>query len=78
MPFSAINSTSQTAGEHHRLQRGVLFVRHQFQLPRRSLANGVMIDLNTVIAPGSSLYLLTAYDNNDRGQIIGQAIDESS
>jgi hypothetical protein len=36
-----------------------------------------MIDLNAVIAPGSSLYLLTAYDINDRGEIMGQAIDQS-
>jgi probable HAF family extracellular repeat protein len=40
--------------------------------------NDVMIDLNTVIAPNSSLYLLSANDINDQGSIVGQALDPST
>lgn len=37
-----------------------------------------MTDLNTLTAPDSSLYLLSANDLNDRGEIVGQAYDQSS
>ncbi len=40
--------------------------------------NGVMTDLNTLIAPGSSLSLLYANDINDQGAIVGQAYDSST
>jgi probable HAF family extracellular repeat protein len=33
--------------------------------------NGVMTDLNTLISPGSPLYLLEAFGINDRGEIAG-------
>jgi probable HAF family extracellular repeat protein len=39
---------------------------------------GVMTDLNTLTSPDSSLYLLSANDLNDRGEIVGQAYDQSS
>jgi probable HAF family extracellular repeat protein len=35
--------------------------------------DGVMTDLNTLIPPNSSLYLMVADDINDRGEITGQA-----
>lgn len=35
--------------------------------------NGVMVDLNTLVAPNSPLYLLSADGINDRGEIVGQA-----
>jgi len=37
--------------------------------------DGVMTDLNTLICHGSSLYLDYGGDINDRGEIVGQAID---
>ncbi len=40
--------------------------------------NGVMTDLNTVVSPGSSLYLLTACSVNATGQVIGFAVDKNS
>ena len=40
--------------------------------------NGTMSDLNTLIPLNSSLYLLSANDLNDDGEIVGQAIDEAS
>ncbi|MGA8620713.1 MAG: hypothetical protein WB660_19580 [Candidatus Sulfotelmatobacter sp.] len=40
--------------------------------------NGVMTDLNTLIAPGSSLSLLYANDINDQGEIVGQAYASST
>jgi probable HAF family extracellular repeat protein len=40
--------------------------------------NGQMIDLNSLVSSGSSLYLLAANDINDRGEIVGQALDQSS
>jgi len=40
--------------------------------------NGVMTDLNTVIPPNSPLYLLSANDVNDRGEIAGQGYDPVS
>src|SRR5579862_2256122 len=40
--------------------------------------NGLPIDLNTVIPAGSPLYLLTAFDNNSRGEIVGLALELSS
>jgi probable HAF family extracellular repeat protein len=40
--------------------------------------NGVMTDLNTLIPPGSSLFLAYASDINDRGEIVGEAIDQTT
>jgi len=40
--------------------------------------NGVMVDLNTLTSSDSSLYLLSANDVNDRGEIVGQAYDQSN
>ena len=40
--------------------------------------NGVMTDINTLITPGSSLYLVSGNDINDEGDIVGQAFDQSS
>jgi probable HAF family extracellular repeat protein len=40
--------------------------------------SGQMIDLNSLISSGSSLYLLSANDLNDRGEIVGQAFDQDS
>jgi len=40
--------------------------------------SGVMIDLNTVTLPGSSLYLLVAFDINSRGEIVGNGVDQST
>ena len=40
--------------------------------------NGVMTDLNSLIAPGSSLFLLFASSINSQGQIVGGALDQSS
>lgn len=40
--------------------------------------NGVMTDLNTLIPANSSLYLLNATSNNDRGQIVGSALQLST
>ena len=37
-----------------------------------------MIDLNTVTLPGSSLYLLVAFDINSRGEIVGNGVDQST
>jgi probable HAF family extracellular repeat protein len=39
---------------------------------------GTMTDLNTLIPPNSSLYLLSANDLNDRGEIVGEAFDQST
>ena len=39
---------------------------------------GVMTDLNTLIQPGSSLYLVLANDINDSGEIVGYATDTNS
>lgn len=38
--------------------------------------NGVMTDLNTLTPPGSSLFLAYAGDINDRGEIVGVAVDQ--
>ncbi|MGA8099582.1 MAG: hypothetical protein WB810_13095 [Candidatus Cybelea sp.] len=40
--------------------------------------NGVMIDLNTLVRPGSSLYLISANTINNRGEIVGTAIDRTN
>jgi len=40
--------------------------------------NGVVTDLNSVIQPGSALYLVLANDVNDSGEIVGYALDNSS
>jgi probable HAF family extracellular repeat protein len=40
--------------------------------------NGVMMDLNTLIRADSPLYLLEAGSNNDRGQIVGNALEIST
>lgn len=40
--------------------------------------NGVMIDLNSLTPPDSSLYLLIACDINSRGEIVGFASDQSN
>jgi probable HAF family extracellular repeat protein len=37
--------------------------------------NGVMTDLNTLVAPSSTLYLLTGCSINDNGEIVGLAVD---
>jgi uncharacterized membrane protein len=37
--------------------------------------NGVMKDLNTLVAPGSASVLTTAQDINERGEITGRAFD---
>jgi probable HAF family extracellular repeat protein len=39
---------------------------------------GVMSDLNTLIAGDSPLYLLSANDLNDEGEIVGQAFDQTT
>jgi probable HAF family extracellular repeat protein len=39
---------------------------------------GTMTDLNTLIPAASSLYLLSANDLNDRGEIVGQALDQTT
>lgn len=39
---------------------------------------GTMTDLNTLIPVDSSLYLLSANDLNDRGEIVGQALDQTN
>ena len=39
--------------------------------------DGVMTDLNTLTPPGSPLYLLSANDLNDHGEIVGQAFNQS-
>jgi probable HAF family extracellular repeat protein len=40
--------------------------------------NGVMTDLNTLIPSGSSLFLISGGDINDRGEIAGQAYDPNT
>jgi len=40
--------------------------------------HGAITDLNTLISPGSTLFLLVANSINSRGQIVGQAFDQSS
>jgi probable HAF family extracellular repeat protein len=40
--------------------------------------HGVMIDLNSLIPPGSPLYLTQAEGINDRGEIAGTAFDPST
>jgi probable HAF family extracellular repeat protein len=40
--------------------------------------NGVMTDLNALISPSSSLYLIIAISINDRGEIVGQAFDSNT
>jgi probable HAF family extracellular repeat protein len=40
--------------------------------------NGVMTDLNTLIPANSPLYLMNATSNNDRGQIVGSALQIST
>lgn len=44
--------------------------------------NGVMSDLNTLVCPGTSLYLsdngVASPDNNDRGEIAGQGYDSNT
>lgn len=39
--------------------------------------NGVMTDLNTLIPPGSPLFLIYGSAINKRGEIAGQAVDQS-
>ena len=39
---------------------------------------GQMTDLNSLVSSGSSLYLLSANDLNDRGEVVGQAFDENT
>ena len=40
--------------------------------------NGIPVDLNTLVASGSSLYLLYAADINGRGEITGWGVDTST
>lgn len=40
--------------------------------------NGVSTDLNSIIQPGSSLFLILANDINDSGEIVGFALDNAS
>jgi probable HAF family extracellular repeat protein len=40
--------------------------------------SGVMTDLNGLIPPHSTLYMVSAYDINSRGEIVGQAFDENT
>ena len=40
--------------------------------------SGVMTDLNTLIPAGSPLFLLSAFSNNSRGEIVGQALQIST
>jgi probable HAF family extracellular repeat protein len=40
--------------------------------------DGVMTDLNTLIPPGSSLFLTLANSINSRGEIVGAAVDQST
>ncbi len=40
--------------------------------------NGIPVDLNTQVAPGSNLYLLWASDINNRGEITGWGVDTST
>ena len=50
-----------------------------FSHPRAFLwQNEIMVDLNTLIPPGSSLTLQVAGDINDRGQITGAAFDANT
>ncbi|MGE5733489.1 MAG: hypothetical protein ACM34E_00245 [Acidobacteriota bacterium] len=37
--------------------------------------DGVITDLNTVVPTGTSLFLLTAFMVNDRGQVAGFGVD---
>jgi probable HAF family extracellular repeat protein len=65
----SINNDAQVAGESCDANgncRGFLW------------RNGTMTDLNTLIPSDSSLYLLSANDLNDRGEIVGEAFDEST
>jgi len=40
--------------------------------------NGTMTDLNTLLSPDSSLYLIIAISINDSGEIVGQAFDSDT
>jgi probable HAF family extracellular repeat protein len=40
--------------------------------------NGVLTDLNTLIPPGSPLFLFYAGDINSRGEIVGEAFEQST
>jgi probable HAF family extracellular repeat protein len=40
--------------------------------------NGVMTDLNTLVCPGTSLYLTTGNDINAKGEIAGEAYDPNT
>ena len=40
--------------------------------------NGTMIDLNTLLRPGTSLYLNGAFAINDQGEIVGNAYQQST
>src|SRR4029077_10379807 len=40
--------------------------------------DGVMTDLNALISPDSSLYLVYAGDINEHGEIVGLAFDQST
>jgi probable HAF family extracellular repeat protein len=40
--------------------------------------DGRMTDLNTLLSPNAPLYLVYAYDINDRGEIVGEAYQQST
>jgi probable HAF family extracellular repeat protein len=40
--------------------------------------NGVMTDINSLVLPGSTLYLVNISDINDRGEIAGYAYDPNT
>jgi probable HAF family extracellular repeat protein len=47
----------------------------QYGNPRAFLFNGAMHDLNALVPPNSSVYMLIAYAINDLGQVIGFGVD---
>lgn len=69
---NSLNELGQIVGD-----AGVGFI---FYSPDRALLwqNGEMFDLNTLIAPNSSYYLIKAFDVNARGQIAVCAVQQST
>ena len=59
----AINNQGHVVGRHWSSQGWFGFL----------LQNGAFTDLNTLLAPGSGWIIDTAYDINERGQIVGPA-----
>lgn len=65
----SINSSGQVVGESCDLN---------FNCRAFVWQKGTMTDLNTLIPAKSSLYLLSANDLNDHGEIVGQALDQTT